>query len=176
MSEAAVGRWKTYTSEEKSEIGKKLARRYRVMGVRAQERLGELAQEGVRRASKEGSRLEKFILVGLRQEGYEPEFHVKWATEDRKLHVDIVLRKPRVAIEVDGPAHFRAIWGPEVLKKREDADRRKDGLLLNQGFLVIRVRQLVNHLSRARMGRALKGLLEAIRAGGEGIRFVDLGE
>jgi very-short-patch-repair endonuclease len=45
------------------------------------------------------------------------------------------------AIEVDGPSHFENIWGEAILRKNQIRDYEKNGLLLQQGFVIIRIQQ-----------------------------------
>ena len=45
------------------------------------------------------------------------------------------------AIEIDGPSHFEPVWGEEALSRTQKADQQKTGLLLSNGFVLIRVKQ-----------------------------------
>jgi very-short-patch-repair endonuclease len=65
------------------------------------------------------------------------------------MHIDIFLPGELVAIEIDGPSHFFPIYGEEVLKKKIEADQRKNDLLIGEGFTVIRVMVFKKNTQRA---------------------------
>ena len=44
-------------------------------------------------------------------------------------------------IEVDGPSHFSPIWGEENLLKNQRSDLEKTALILEQGMVLIRIKQ-----------------------------------
>ena len=46
-----------------------------------------------------------------------------------------------VAIEIDGPSHFKEVWGKDVLNKNITYDNKKTGLILGKGLVLIRIRQ-----------------------------------
>jgi very-short-patch-repair endonuclease len=111
------------------------------------ERLCKLASDGVRRAARDGSKLEQYLLVNLKACGYKADFHKEYLISAEQMHVDIFLPHLKVAIEVDGPTHFLPIWGEEHLEKRIEEDNRKTGLLLQSGYVVIRIKHMVKTLS-----------------------------
>ena len=95
----------------------------------------------LRKASIEGSRLEKYLMNGLMGIGYSVSMHYLFA---EKQHVDLFISLSTknikgIAIEVDGPTHFKPIWGKDSLEKRQKSNNKKTGLLLSNGFALIRV-------------------------------------
>ena len=100
-----------------------------------------LSGEAIRKASREGSKLEKFLLTALTEAGIKVEFHKEHLLLNENLHIDLFLPEINVAIEVDGPSHFEPIWGEEALERTQKSDRQKNGLILNSGFVLIRVKQ-----------------------------------
>lgn len=100
------------------------------------------ANVAVRQASKDGSKLEKFLLQQLIKDGYKPEFHKEQSLVNTKLQIDIFLPKMNVAIEVDGPSHFLPVWGDDSLNRNKKYDNKKTGLILGKGLVLIRVQQL----------------------------------
>ena len=60
---------------------------------------------------------------------------------NERLHIDLFLPDMATAIEVDGPSHFEPVWGEEALLRTQKADQQKTGLLLSNGFVLIRVKQ-----------------------------------
>lgn len=99
------------------------------------------ANQAVRLASKEGSKLEKFILQKLLADGYKVEFHKEQSLVNTKLQIDLFLPTINTAIEVDGPSHFSPVWGDDVLKRNISYDNKKTGLMLGKGLVVIRIKQ-----------------------------------
>lgn len=112
--------WKNRTDEEKADIASKAA-------------------VAIRKASQEGSALEKFLLNKIRGKGYEVNWHMSQVLQNENLEVDLMLPSLRIAIEVDGPFHSKAVYSEEQLSKTIRADRTKNGLLLDAGYCVIRV-------------------------------------
>jgi very-short-patch-repair endonuclease len=140
----------------------------------------EAAGEGVRRAAKEGSALEQYLLRSLIGVGYKVEFHKEqWVIKER-LQIDLYLPEENIAIEVDGPSHFEDIWGADQLQKNQQRDAIKTGLLLERGVCIIRVRQKQS-LSQRYKREILAELLDALEQVTEkkppkGKRHIILGE
>jgi very-short-patch-repair endonuclease len=119
---AAKQRWEDRDEKEKEEFLKK--------GI-----------EAVRESSKTGSKLERILQTGLIKAGYKVEFHKEQWVIRTRLQIDIWLPELNIAIEVDGPSHWKDIWGEEKLVKNQIRDSEKDGMLVDRGCIVIRVRQ-----------------------------------
>jgi len=128
----------------------------------------EKAFEGLRRASKEGSSLEKYIRTKLEKAGYIIEIHKKNILPNYKLEIDLFLPKYSTAIEIDGPSHFEPIWGDERLQQVIKADNEKNGLLISKGFVVIRVKCMENPITLTFKQKTLEAIiaqLEIIKQG-----------
>lgn len=121
-SEMARDQWEAKTEDEKKELHK-------------------AAGDAVRRAAKEGSKLEKYLLQELIAAGYRVDYHREHVIVDERLHIDMFIKSLNVAIEVDGPSHFSPIWGHETLQRNQKADIRKNGLIMGRGICIIRVQQ-----------------------------------
>lgn len=120
------------------------------------------AQDGVREASKNGSKLELFLLNELTKRNFRVEFHKEHWLRNRRLQVDLFIPDQRTAIEIDGPSHFRPVWGQENLEKNQKSDRQKTGLILGDGLVLIRVKQK-KRLSQRYMRDILNRLLEKLQ-------------
>jgi hypothetical protein len=169
IGEFAARRWAEMSDEEKqrrSEISKKM---WAEMGNDRKEEMQQKALEGVRKAAATGSKLEKYLMRGLGQAGYYIDFHV----ELNRQHIDIYVNQhvghfSGAAIEVNGPSHYRPIWGDTYHAKRAGADARKSGVLMQQNVLVIIVKDISGEPSEIRMRAALQkllGVLEYVQAG-----------
>lgn len=100
-----------------------------------------LANEAARLSSKTGSKLEKYLLDKLLQDGYKIDFHKEQMLSNTKLQIDLFLPTMNLAIEVDGPSHFSPIWGDEALERNRRYDEKKNGLLTGKGLSLIRIKQ-----------------------------------
>ena len=119
------------------------------------------AQDSVREASKNGSKLERFLLDELTKRNFRVEFHKEHWLKNRRLQVDLFIPDQRTAIEVDGPSHFKPVWGQDNFEKSKKSDRQKTGLILGEGLVLIRVKQ-EKRLSQRYMRDVLHRLLEKL--------------
>ena len=69
----------------------------------------------------------------------------------------------KTAVEIDGPSHFEPVWGPDRLRKQQSADTAKQGLLMNNGYALIRVKQLDRSMSVKRMKDVYELILSELR-------------
>lgn len=99
------------------------------------------ANQAVRIASKDGSKMEKFLLEQLLTAGYKVDFHKEQSLLNTKLQIDLFLPSLNIAIEVDGPSHFLPVWGEDTLNKNISYDNKKTGLILGKGLVLIRIKQ-----------------------------------
>ena len=72
--------------------------------------------------------------------------------------MDLYLPQHRTAIEVDGPSHFKPVWGQDNLDKNIKADQQKTGLILQSDLVMIRIKQNQS-LTQRYMRNTLKKLL-----------------
>jgi very-short-patch-repair endonuclease len=107
------------------------------------------ANAAVRESSKKGSKLERFLLSCLIKDGYKVDFHKEQSLLNTKLQIDLFLPTLNIAIEVDGPSHFKPVWGQENLKRNKGYDNKKTGLILGKGLVLIRIKQ-TKDFSKAR--------------------------
>ena len=139
--------WKDMSETDYEQRVKLAQDNWNDMSFEQKRHMQSLAIEAVRKTSREGSKLEKFIVNTLREQNYVIEFHKKGILANNKLEVDIFMPTNGIAIEVDGPSHFLPIWGQEALLKTVKADNEKNGLLIHFGLKVIRIKQSKKNLS-----------------------------
>jgi len=121
------------------------------------------AQDSVREASKKGSKLERFLLEELTSMNFGVEFHKEHWLRNQRLQVDLFIPSHLTAIEIDGPSHFKPVWGHENLEKNKRSDREKTALILSEGLALIRIKQekrLSQRYMRHILSRLLKQLAE----------------
>tara|TARA_R110002020_G_scaffold383901_3_gene594548 strand:+ start:874 stop:1614 length:741 start_codon:yes stop_codon:yes gene_type:complete len=97
-------------------------------------------QQTAQQASRIGSKMEHSLLETLTSKGFKVEFHKEHWLQNHRLQLDLFIPAIRTVIEVDGPSHFKPVWGMENLIKNQKADRQKTGLVLGQDLVLIRVK------------------------------------
>lgn len=120
-----------------------------------------MANEAVRDSSKKGSKLEKYLMEKLLQDGYKVEFHKEQTLLNTKLQIDLFLSDHNIAIEVDGPSHFQPVWGDEALKRNRKYDAKKQGLIIGKGWKMIRIKQ-TKDFSKSRSDYIYKMLVQTV--------------
>ena len=133
--------WDNLTEQQKlhrSQIGKKA---WEQKSEIEKENLILQAQEAVRESSRKGSKLEHFLLGELSKANIKVEFHKEHWLQNQNLQIDLYLPTYRVAIEVDGPSHFKPVWGQDNLARNIKADQQKTGLILQGDLVMIRIKQ-----------------------------------
>lgn len=120
------------------------------------------ANDAVRLSSKIGSKLERYLFTRLLQDGFKVDFHKEQILSNTKLQIDIFLPTMNVAVEVDGPSHFKEVWGENALKKNITYDNKKTGLILGKGLALIRIRQTMD-FSKSRADLIYDKLLDVLQ-------------
>ena len=164
ISEGMAKHWKDMEEEEREERSKKARQQWESMSESDKENLRKKAAEAVLKASREGSKIEKFLFNSLTNSGYSVLFHKKGLIDD-KFELDLFIPELKVAIEIDGPAHFFPIWGEEALQKNIRSDIQKSGLILGAGFVMIRVKNISKSLSKKSQRDTLNTVLSALQDG-----------
>jgi len=151
ISESVAQNWENLSEEEFESRRETARKQWANMSEEDKIKLRESAIPGIKKASREGSRLEKYIREELTKNGYVIEYHKKGIVSNSNLEVDIYLPEMGTAIEIDGPSHFLPIWGQEALAKTIKSDNEKNGLLRYHGVMVLRVAQKKKTLSKKSM-------------------------
>jgi very-short-patch-repair endonuclease len=105
------------------------------------------------------------VKIFLEENGYIVNFHQKNLMHT-ELEVDLFLPKESVAIEIDGPSHYKPIWGDDHLQRQIKYDTEKNGILLSLGLVLIRVKYLRTKLTlgvKNKLKKEILALLEDIR-------------
>ena len=135
ISESVFTYWQTLSDEDREARVETARGNWESMDEGVKDNLRQSAAEAVREAAKNGSKMEIFLKNHLTNSGLEVIFHKKGLVINSNLEVDLFLPTLKVAIEIDGPAHFFPIWGQDSLNKHIKADAEKAGLLLAGGFV-----------------------------------------
>jgi very-short-patch-repair endonuclease len=133
--------WENMTTQQLQERKNKSKKQWESMDKYTQENILKKANNAVRLSSKIGSKLERYLLKELLNDGFDVVFHQEQTLANTKLQIDLLLPKLNVAIEVDGPSHFEPVWGEQNLSKNKKYDNKKNGLILGKGLCLIRIKQ-----------------------------------
>jgi very-short-patch-repair endonuclease len=147
ISKALHKRWANLNQEEYEKCIAAAKERWANIPLSKKEAMSSAAIEAIRKAGKEGSKLEKFLSNEFQKLGYKLEIHKKNLLVNENLEIDMYFPDLKAIIEIDGPSHFLPIWGEEKLQKQIKADQNKTGLILSKGFIIIRVKNLSDSLS-----------------------------
>ena len=159
ISEGMANHWENMSEEERDRRIALAKKQWEEMTENEKSELRSMAAEAVRRASQEGSKIEKFLKEGLTSEGYDVIFHMKGLIPSENLEVDLFVPSLKTAIEIDGPAHFLPIWGEDSLQKNIRSDAKKSGLILSKGYCMIRVKQINKNVSEKSKRKTLALIL-----------------
>lgn len=133
--------WETLDNKQLKKRQKKSLESWNKLDENTKKNIVKKANAAVRVASKEGSKLEKFLLSKLIEAGYRVDFHKEQTLSNTKLQIDLFVPTINTAIEVDGPSHFLPVWGQDTLNKNKKYDNKKQGLILGKGYVLIRIKQ-----------------------------------
>jgi len=147
ISESIHGYWSNISEAEYKKRSETAKENWDKMSEKEKSNLQQLAGDGIRRAAKEGSKIELFLMQELKNLGINVVFHKKGLIKKKEMELDLFIPHIKMAIEIDGPSHFLPIWGEESLKKHLKADAEKNGLLLGDGYKVIRVKNLAKRVT-----------------------------
>lgn len=141
IGKSVMKSWENLSDEELKHRQETSRARWLSLSQDKQQEIIKLANEAVRKSSKEGSKLEKFLLEKLLTDGYSVDFHKEQILSNTKLQIDLFVPSLNLAIEVDGPSHFENIWGDTALARNTKYDQKKEGLLIGKGINLIRIKQ-----------------------------------
>lgn len=165
IGKAVLKSWEQLSDQDRESRIETARRNWQKLSEDEKEAILKSANDAVRLSSKIGSKLERYLFGRLLQDGFKVDFHKEQILSNTKLQIDLFLPTMNVAVEVDGPSHFKEVWGESSLKKNIKYDNKKTGLILGKGLALIRIRQTMDFSnSRANMiYEKLLDVLESIR-------------
>lgn len=167
-TKARIGRsrtkiWRNMSQAEYEQVKQMNKAKWDAMSEAEKAELRRKALEQCRIASRLGSKTERHLTNKLSEAGYAVEVQKTNLVTGSTLKVDLFLPEIKVAIEVDGPTHFLPIWGNDKLQKQQSADIIKQGLLINAGYALIRVRQIDKNISLTKMDDVFNAVLSILK-------------
>lgn len=158
---SVLNSWATMSESDLEDRKNKSKLQWEKKSDEEKQNIQQSANKAVREASKTGSKLEKFLYSSLVKNGYRVDFHKEQMLSNTRLHIDMFLTTMNIAIEVDGPSHFKPVWGSDALQKNQKYDQKKTGLLLGKGVKIIRIKQ-TKDFSQSRSNIVYDRLIHAI--------------
>jgi very-short-patch-repair endonuclease len=170
IDKISVGRSKAWTDLpeiDKDKVRKMKKEQWEAMTPSAKEELRHMAHVAIRESAAIGSKTERFVAEALEAEGFGVIVHARNLIQSQALEVDLFVPGVKTAIEIDGISHWSPVWGEDKLRKQQAADTIKQGLILANGYVLIRIRQLDKTMSMKRMNDIYQVILEELKTIGE---------
>ncbi len=158
--------WDNMTPEEKEKDFLRRSQTSKKMWAKMTTQEKELLLGNMRKANlktrNQGSRNENMIAELLKDKGYVVSQRTNDYTPGHMFEIDICLPNDSIAIEVDGITHYDGIYGDKQFKRVCKSDKNKNQILLNAGFMVIRVKDMSSKHSRTVCTRATDQIISLI--------------
>jgi|TARA_R100001377_G_scaffold54689_1_gene32293 very-short-patch-repair endonuclease len=148
ISEGKANHWKNMSKEDREAVSQASKERWDNIPPEKKRQMLESAGRALRMTTIEGSKAEKSLKKNLETDGFEVVLHKKNLIQG-KYEIDLFLPEIKTIIEIDGPQHFKPIFGEMKLQKTIKQDAIKNGLLVAAGYCVIRVKYMCKHLSQS---------------------------
>lgn len=161
ISESSHNNWDNKTPDE-LEAFKQLKRdAWNSRSADDVEEFNKKSVNAIAKASRVGSKAEIRLVDELKKAGYNAIHHHR-PIEKEKLEVDILIPDKRIAIEIDGPSHYKPIWGAINFDRTRKADIEKNGILATNGFCMIRIKNLVNTVTQHMYKKTCESLIKVL--------------
>lgn len=169
IGSAITEQYALLSEEEKKQRALKSKEQWENMDDDKRNRFLKMGTEAARLTTIIGSKLEKFLCAGLILAKYAVDFHKQFDLQ----HVDIFIsqkigKSDGVAIEVNGPGHYKAIWGEKAFQRRANSDAKKTGLLSSKNFVAIVVKNMSGKCSTTKMRNVLADIIDILKKIDEG--------
>ena len=148
ISKSMESHWKNMSEAERKRRSDLSKKQWAEMSEVEKTSLRKKAHQALLKASREGSKAEKYLSKNLREIGHEVIMHKKDLIEGN-FEIDLFLPELKTIIEIDGPQHFMPLFGEKNLRNYVKGDSKKSGALLAKGYCVIRIKYLCKHMSAA---------------------------
>lgn len=145
--------------ERVKEAQERMKRQWAEMPKSEKEQRIEALRQSAYDTTRAGSKTEAYMIENLIKNGWIVEQHRQDLVLNHKMHTDIYVPRARTVIEVDGPTHISPIYGEEQFYKTVAADNQKNGLLLSNGYCIIRLREEKSKKTNFYRKKALSAVL-----------------
>lgn len=163
IAESLAESWDNMTDEELAKRKEKSKQHWDSLTDEFKQNLSKKGIDAIRKAGKEGSAMEHAIANALRELGYTIYQH-RNILQNGNLEVDMFVPSHMTIIEIDGPSHYEPIWGEKSLKRNQKADSEKNGLIVQNGFCIIRLRTDGESVTRPKLNKAIVDLDKILKS------------
>jgi very-short-patch-repair endonuclease len=156
------------SKEEFENLRKKLSKnakeRWRHLSdKKKQEALGSLQR--AQRGSKAGtSHMERMVGEELEKRGYKIMRRTKNFTPGGSMEIDIAIMSEKIAIEIDGPSHFKKLYDDDSLDRKIASDKKKNKYINDMGWTMIRAQDHTTSPSLIAANRAADDIEQIIKS------------
>ena len=148
ISKGVESMWGNKSEKEKKQFKKQAKERWENIPESKKIEMQRMAGDALRRAGIEGSKAEKALKTKLEDHNYDVVLHKKDLLPGQ-YEIDLFLPQIKTIIEIDGPQHFKPVWGEEQLQRTIKYDQTKNGLLIGAGYCVIRIKYMCKTATRS---------------------------
>lgn len=129
------------TPEQKQRLSDAAKKRYDSMSEESREKFHSRNNKALKKIARNGSELEKYLLVELNHWGFLTHHQAKYLVDNQKLSFDLWIPELKVVIECDGISHIRDIYNnPAAFEAKVARDFQKNALVISAGCCIIRLR------------------------------------
>ena len=140
--------WNNMSEEERGRRSAIAKENWEKLSEAERKEIQRKGSDALRETIRDGSKAEKSLFSNLSKIGYDVELHKKGLIAGEKYEMDLYLPDINTIIEVDGPQHFMPIFGEKHLREYVKHDAIKNGIMIKNGYCVIRIKYLCPSFTR----------------------------
>ena len=164
ISKTQIGNWENLSEEDKEKIRQQAIDHLESMTEEDRKIAAERAREGILKAAKQGSKLEKFLKKELTKLGYVVEYHrTDLIPTKTRVEVDLFIPTHSLCIEIDGVFHTQQVFNDYLMGHIQFADTKKSAAITGAGYYLARMIIMSKLKSFDSMKRLLDKVVDAIK-------------
>ena len=148
ISNSLEKHWNNMSEEERGRRSAIAKENWEKLSEAERKEIQRKGSDALRETIRDGSKAEKSLFSNLSKIGYDVELHKKGLIAGEKYEMDLYLPDINTIIEVDGPQHFMPIFGEKHLREYVKHDAIKNGIMIKNGYCVIRIKYLCPSFTR----------------------------
>ncbi len=156
ISNSLEKHWNSMSEEERDRRSKIAKQNWEKLSESERKEIQKKGSDALRETIRDGSKAERSLLNNLKNAGYNVELHKKGLISGEKYEMDLYLPDIDTIIEVDGPQHFMPVFGEKHLREYVKHDAIKNGIMIKNGYCVIRIKYLCPSFTRGVENRLWK--------------------
>jgi|TARA_B100000287_G_scaffold381183_1_gene385367 very-short-patch-repair endonuclease len=148
ISSSLEKHWDAMSEQERNRRSALAKKHWDSLSESERKEIQRKGSEALRETIRDGSKAERSLLQNLKNIGYTVELHKKGLISGEKYEMDLYLPDIDTIIEIDGPQHFMPVFGEKHLREYVKHDAIKNGIMIKNGYCVIRVKYLCPSFTR----------------------------